>query len=442
MFWFDGVFACLSMSRQTERLDLERSIQIALDRSYSIRIARSIIDQARFNVRAAKGGLGPNVDVDAALSRSESHSTGQGNAGGQGSPTGESKQLSVGANLPIDISGNLRRAISLAQFNLRATESDLNSETNLLKQRVRLAYFSFLQTQSVVRVFEEALKSTEDRLVNAKKLLAAGTVAKIDVVRAEAQVAQARSELIAAQNRFSLSRNAFNNVLGRSINEQVELTEVREIPSATLDPDLLEKLAVAERPEVNSLQYTIRGLEVVREGIRKGNAPNLNLGLTSSNNYFGSGFRSGTNSLSGGVFVAFRLFDSGVARAKADAALEQEKQARFNLEQLGLTIALQVRQAVTNLDNAKARFDVATKQVELATENYRLSMVRYLAGEGIQLETIDAQADLTRARVGLETARYDYLSAWADLQQAIGRDDVPLTLQSVLSKSRGIPSGT
>ena len=49
-------------------------------------------------------------------------------------------------------------------------------------------------------------------------------------------------------------------------------------------------------------------------------------------------------------------------------------------------------------------------------------MLRDKVGEGIALQVVDAQTELTRARNGLISARYDYLKAYAALQRAVGTD--------------------
>ena len=83
-----------------------------------------------------------------------------------------------------------------------------------------------------------------------------------------------------------------------------------------------------------------------------------------------------------------------------------------------------------NLATAADRLGVARKQVETAQETLRLSELRDRAGEGLLLEVLDAQRQLTQARNDLNTAKYDYLAALAALQRAIGRDDVDAALQA------------
>ena len=83
-----------------------------------------------------------------------------------------------------------------------------------------------------------------------------------------------------------------------------------------------------------------------------------------------------------------------------------------------------VRTAVANLGSAKARFENAQAQVMLAQETYRLAVVKQNAGEGTYVEVIDAQNALTQAKDGLLGAKYDYLTAYAQLQRAVGVDDI------------------
>lgn len=438
MMWINWVSIAAAMGRTQQPMTIDDAVKYAVSHSFAIQVAKSNIDKANFNVAAAKGTLGPSVGVSASADHTTSSTHGTVSQGGQGGGggTSDSKLLQVSADLPIDISGNLHRSVEVQRFSSLAARANLESEINLLKQEVRVAYFSVLQAKALVDVYQQAYDNAVERLTNTKQLLAGGTVAKVNVIRADTQVSQAESDLVAAKNRLSLAKNAFNNSLARPINTPVELTEVEEVPLANFDRSQLEQEAIKTRAEIQALSYQIQGLGIVREAVRKGQAPNLSLSLTNTNNYFGGGFNNRINSLSGGAFLNFNLYDSGVIRAKARSAMEDEAQAKFNLDQLTLGVTLEVGQALTSLIDAKTRIEVAKKQVELATENYRLSLVRYKAGEGIQLETIDAQTDLTRANVGYVTARYDYLLAWSDLQKAVGTDQLPAQPKSEEKKEK------
>jgi hypothetical protein len=84
------------------------------------------------------------------------------------------------------------------------------------------------------------------------------------------------------------------------------------------------------------------------------------------------------------------------------------------------SIALEVRTAYLNLQDAAKRLEVARKGLEQATEALRLARVRYEAGVSLQLEISDAELAYTQAQTNLVTAQFDYLDAYAALQKAVG----------------------
>ena len=96
-----------------------------------------------------------------------------------------------------------------------------------------------------------------------------------------------------------------------------------------------------------------------------------------------------------------------------------------------------MRNAVANLTSAKARFDSANVQVSLAEEVYRLAKVKQDAGAGTYYEVVDAETQLTQARNGQVSARYDYLTSYSQLQRAVGQDD----LAAAASTSEMAPKG-
>jgi outer membrane protein TolC len=150
--------------------------------------------------------------------------------------------------------------------------------------------------------------------------------------------------------------------------------------------------------------------------------PSLNLTANYNRNIGASGNQRDYTAFAT-VGLSWPIFDSGVTRARVQQAREDERQAEIQQEQLELGVSLEVRQAMTNLVNAKSTLQVAQTQVTVATETYRLAQVRLQAGEGTSLEVTNALTDLTRAQNQLANARYNYLTAYAQLQRAVAADD-------------------
>jgi outer membrane protein TolC len=124
---------------------------------------------------------------------------------------------------------------------------------------------------------------------------------------------------------------------------------------------------------------------------------------------------------SAGLVITIPLFDGfmrenavGTARAKRDKAAEQETLARQQ-------VAKEVNQAALMLQAAEKNVEASKKGLEQAEEQFRIAQERFAGGRGIQLEVLDAQATLTRARFNIVAALADHEAAKAMWLKATGR---------------------
>jgi outer membrane protein TolC len=314
--------------------------------------------------------------------------------------------------------------VSASQATLRASQNTLLATRSDQRLAAKQAFLAVLRAQATVGVQNQALIDAQERLSQAQKELAAGTVAPVDEKRFEAQVAQAKSDLITAQNALDLAKQTFNQTLARPIETPVDLVEPAALPIVPSNVPGLVETGQKQRPEVRSLQATIESLADIRRATEAGMNPSLTFSLNNQRNLDATGFTASAETTTGVLALSIPIFDSGVTRDRVKAARQDELQAKIQLEQLELGISEEVRAAVTNLSSASSRLDNARQQVALAEEVYRLSKIRQDAGEGTYVEVIDAETQLTQARNSLVSARYDYLTAYSQLQRAIGSDDV------------------
>ena len=114
------------------------------------------------------------------------------------------------------------------------------------------------------------------------------------------------------------------------------------------------------------------------------------------------------------------VFDGGVAKNKA-ASLRQQASALARLNRdLESRIALQVRQAWLNLQNANDRIQVAETSVTQAEESLKVALDRYRKEVGTNTEVLDAQTLLAQSRSNYYSATYDAALARVTLDRATG----------------------
>jgi len=421
MFLF-GAALWSAVAPNQGKLTLDQAIQIATENSFSVKISDSNVAKTRERINEVRSAAGPKLNLQGTYTRFDKATTA--NFGGNNvtiSPI-DSKQAVLSLSYPLDIFGVIGKTISAARnaetaqsYNREAVKSDL-------KLSVRSAYFTVLQADAQVEVAKEALTRAQDQLKNTRLEFEQGAKAKVDVLRFETQYAQAQADLIAAQNGLQLAKSAFNNTLGRPIETEFDLEKVDQSEEPAFSPDGLVETSLSNRPEIKALQHQIRALGEAKRAAEGGLKPSLAISANHTRNLDAQGLSARDYSTTGTLALSIPLFDSGLTRARVGQAREDETQARIQLEQVKLGISLEVRQAVTNLMNAKARIAVAENQVKFAQESYDIAVLRDKVGEGIALQVVDAQTELTRARNGLISARYDYLKAYAALQRAVGTD--------------------
>ena len=225
--------------------------------------------------------------------------------------------------------------------------------------------------------------------------------------------------------------------MSRPIETPFEVIELTEIPKTAVPTDKLVQLGQGHRPEAMSFLNTLYALGAARRYAGQEGAPSLNLTITNQQVLDPVGFSSQKETNTALLNLAIPLYDSGIARARmkqTDATINQTKNS---LEQLKLNISQEVRTALTNMMNAQARQKSAVEQNELAKEVVRIARIRRDAGEGTVLEIIDAETQFTTAQDNLINSTYDYLSAFADLQRAVGADDIDQELKQFETEMRG-----
>jgi len=294
-----------------------------------------------------------------------------------------------------------------------------------------------LRAQAQIVVDEKALTDAKDRLDQGQKQFDQQQVAKLDVTRYQAQVAQSQSDLIAAHDSLTLADYAFNLALARPIESPVNLVDIDDLPNVAPSEETLVKAAQSKRPEVLSAVQNLRALALITRATESTMNPSLNLQIQSQEIIDPSGFTQVQAQTVGTLLLNIPVFDSGVTRSRVKEARQDEVQARINLEQTKLGISQEVRDAIANLGSARARLENAIEQVKLAEEVYRLAKVKQDAGAGTYYEVVDAESQLTLARNGQVSARYDYLTSYSQLQRAVGQDDIAAAAVSTDKMPKG-----
>lgn len=379
------------------RVTRKQAIQEALGRNPGLIASQEQIEQARAQVVAAAAFPDPTFSADVT---GESHPFNP--TSGTGSDQG------VGVTVPFPGKIGMRRAV--ARSAVHAAEFTLIQLRQQVASQTAQAYDALLVA---LRHREDLLKSKQyasDFLEKTKARFLAGTVPKVDVVKAHVDVAQAENALIANERATSTARASLNRLMGRLGGAPLEPADSLEIPDSLAPIETLEQLAETSRPELKSLAAQLDGAKVATRLAREFWAPDVN--FTLSHNYLDGLPSAFTSGISFSVPVLFWQHQKG----EVASARHREAELVANINDTRAQVNLDVRSAFASASTAlRQALFIRDELLPEAREVYRIAAASYGLGGSSALDLLDAK----RTLVDAERQYVDALGAANDAEAAL-----------------------
>ena len=415
-----SVLCSQSVFAATLELDLEETIQRALLTNPNVKIAEYNRKAAKADYSAAKGARGISISINHDSSRGGYADYGI--RGGEWTKAiGNTHGNSITATLPIFTGGQLQGQIGQAKANYRSMLSAEEQAYNEMKETATTGYFNMLNATNMKALRQESVDRLQAHLDNVIAQYNVGIVARADVLRSEVELANAKQDLISAENGYDVAEATLNNIIGTPLNTTLKLKD--SLQYEPYDNDMAYCLAYSEqhRPELKQAEYAVDSAEAALVVARSGHMPKVY--ANASNNWGGNGSDwpgDDDENWSVGVTASMNVFDSGVTWSKIHAAQENLAKAKESQRQIKDNIELEVRTDYLNLREAEKRITTTQVAVASAEEDYHIAVVRYQAGVGTNIDVMDAQEALTQAKTNYYQALYNYNTSKAALNTSMG----------------------
>jgi len=418
-------------------LTLNDSIEIAKENNPSVIASRQRVTAAEGAAGQAFSPFLPQLNLEGSIGRSyqQPYSISAADFGIPGTfegsvvPDEAANLITYQASLTQSLftGGKVWGSFNIANKNLEISKQDLRGAMQDLIYDVTVAYYGVLKAKKFVELNNESLNMAKSHLDQVKVMFDAGTVTKADVLQSEVQVANAEINLTKAKSALEIAKNSFNNVLGRNLNEKVDISEEEFIIEEFTAPRYEEFLREAYEGRPDWKQF-ILGKEISENSValaRSGYFPSIAIVGTYGNTkteYAEHGRTDDLNSWTAILSGSWNIFDGLSTPNKVKEAEANLKAQKADEDMVKNGIALEVKDACFNLNTATETIKMAKKALEFAEENYRISELRYNAGVGTNIEVIDAQTALTQARLQYLEAQYDYEIAKARINKVTGKE--------------------
>ena len=319
---------------------------------------------------------------------------------------------------PLFTWGKIRNISRQAVLGKQAAISALDAVQLDVELKVRQAFHGLLLVEAFIEVAEQSLAQVEKRHKLAQERKTAGTTTQLEVIRANVQVVNARSQLIQARNKHKIAEENFKLTLGLPLDESISINGKLDAKLKTVNINEAIATALEQRPELQQVEIQERIGEKRIMVAEAGNKPTLSaFGRYTFNRSERQPFNA---SWSVGLVSQFPIFDGFATRAKVNQARMDVEQIRTNKDQLRDSIRLEVKSAVFDLQAAQKLIDVQEGIVEEAAEGLRIANVQHEAGLLMGVELTDVELSHTQAQVNRLQAIHDYIIAVARMERAIG----------------------
>ena len=355
------------------------------------------------------------------------------------------------------------RFIQIAKNNREISDVAFRLQITSTVDQIENMYWDLVFAYENVRVQQEQLAFAQKTLSDTQKQVQIGTLAPIEVVRAQSTVATNQQTLTLALTNLELQQLLMKNALSRTLVDPV-LADAEVIPTSTMELPAQEPViptqelvndALGHRPELAEARINLSNTDISNKAIRSSLLPTVDLfayyggqGLGGNQNpsnvcenqhppKFGCtplasaatpvGYSGTLNELvnstapdkGAGITINIPLRNRAAQATQVRSEFEY-RQAQLRIQQIENQIRIEVRNAQFGVRQNRASVASAQAALDLGHQSLDAEQKKYALGASTSTLVLQNEAAMTQAEVTLVSAKAAYEKAEVELDRAIG----------------------
>lgn len=355
------------------------------------------------------------------------------------------------------------RFIRIARNNRRISDVAFRNQVVSTVNQIENLYWDLVAAYENLKVQQKQMEFAQQLLINNKKQMEIGSLALIEVVKAQGAVAADQQSLTQAQTDLELAQLLIKNAIARTLADPV-LVNAEVIPTSTIEMPAVEPAESTQsltdqafrlRPDLEVATVNLINSRINRKAIENSLLPTADLSA-----YYGGSGLGGTQNLQYICYsdpqvcglevrppavrsISFgstlgQVFDStapdkGVSvsltipiRNRAAQATQvrselENQQSEYLIEQLQNQIRMEVKNAQFGLQQSRASVEAAQAAVDLARESLDVEQKKFEIRAATSISVLQNEAALVQAEAQLVSAKIVYAKAAVQLDRATGR---------------------
>lgn len=321
-------------------------------------------------------------------------------------------------------------ALMIARIGARIADYTYQASIIGLVASTENAYWDVVYGQRNLDTKKQALELAQKQLKENRIRVEVGTMAPLDVVNAEAAVAQAEQNIIAAEAQYVIAKEALIRTLFPN-SERPSSLETIDSPNLShiqLKDEDAEKMALARRVELKSARLDLESKTISEKAANNRTKPQLDAFATysgSSDNYKAIGpvngdlFNSRNPGYTVGLNFAYPLLGKAAKGSQA-AARANRRSSELSLKDQELGVLLEVRTAMRNLEAAEKGVKAAEKTRVFRQRDLEAEQKKFENGMSTNFLVLSKMTDLDNAKSAEVQAQIAYAKLVTSLERAVG----------------------
>jgi outer membrane protein TolC len=361
------------------------------------------------------------------------------------------------------------RQIRIAKNNQELSEIQFEENVINLVVQAQKTYWDLVFAAEDIKVKQRSVDLAQKTLSDNQIQVNVGTMAPIDLIQAQSEVASRKEALVVSTYTQTQNEDQVKKLITSQADPGMVLARLAPMQAARRPvagdvPGIEEaiRIALENRPEMRQLELELKNKDIDVEYTRNQLLPAVDLSASYTQNGLGGvrNVRAGfgapvTDKIPGGQWDAMKQlfgydytgYQIGInvqiplrnraAQADNARAVTDKRIVENRLTSTAQQIALEVRNAVTQVDMNRARIEAAQTARELAERRLESEQKKYDLGASTIRFVLEEQRNVAQAQTNEIAALVNYTKALVDFDRATGMSLKKNNIQ--IEKTLGLP---
>ncbi len=390
----------------------------AEEANQTLKAAYARLTQAQAAAGISKADRIPRLDLNSSAGRGRTPAALSASGRGQ---THNQFSLPLALSYEIDLFGRVKRSVEAAEASAASATSDYRALLLLLQSDLARNYFALRSLDTEISLLQSTLELRKAAMKMVQSQFEHGLVGKLDLLRAEAELASTDAEAIGLQKQRSELENVIALLIGQPPSNFTLAAAPLSLSVPTIAPGLPSSL-LERRPDVAAAERRMAAASA-RIGVAK-TAFFPAISLTGSagfgSNQIDNLFSLDNRSWGLGPAISLPIFDGGRNRANLERAKAAYEEAIAIYRQQVLVAFAEVEDGLNGLQLLHQQAQALQQAVDASTQAWQITEKRYTSGLVSYFEVIDAQRSALQSERLLNQNRGQQMTASVLLVKALG----------------------